>query len=67
MDWTEYHALEDIYGWFDYLETTYDFCEKENIGQTFEGQDMIVMKVISKLIMNTSMKLIIEGVQRRMW
>ena len=49
MDWTSYHALEDIYGWFDYLETTYDFCEKENIGQTFEGQDMIVMKVIFKI------------------
>ena len=45
MDWTDYHLLEDIYGWFDYLETTYDFCQTENIGQTYEGQQMIVMKV----------------------
>ena len=45
MDWTSYHALEDIYEWFDYLEATFDFCEKEVIGQSHEGQDMIVMKV----------------------
>ena len=45
MDWLSYHPLEDIYGWFDYLEETYDFCEKEIIGQSYEGQDMIVMKV----------------------
>ena len=30
---------------FDYLEQTFDFCEKELIGQSHEGQDMIVMKV----------------------
>ena len=45
MDWTSYHPLEEIYGWFDYLETTYEFCESEIIGQTFEGRDMRVMKV----------------------
>ena len=46
MSWTSYHSLEDIYGWFDYLETTYNFIETENIGESFEGQDMIVLKVI---------------------
>ena len=45
MDWTSYHELADIYGWFDYLVETYDFCEQEVIGQSYEGQDMIVMKV----------------------
>merc|ERR1719466_359501 len=45
MDWTSYHALEDIYGWFEYLEETYDFAQTESIGQSYEGQDMIVMKV----------------------
>ena len=45
MDWTSYHPLEEIYGWFDYLETTYEFCESEIIGQSFEGRDMRVMKV----------------------
>ena len=45
MDWTQYHPIEEMYGWFDYLESTYDFCETENIGETFEGQQMIVMKV----------------------
>ena len=30
---------------FDYLDRTFEFCEKEVIGQTHEGQDMIVMKV----------------------
>merc|ERR1712142_398393 len=67
MDWTEYHALEDIYGWFDYLETTYDFCEKENIGQTFEGQDMIVMKVCKGGCGNKPAMWIDSGIHAREW
>ena len=49
MDWTSFHPLEDIYGWFDYLEATYEFCESEIIGQTFEGRIMKVMKVFTIL------------------
>ena len=41
---SQYHPLEEMYGWFDYLESTYDFCETEIIGETFEGRQMIVMK-----------------------
>merc|ERR1719290_225960 len=67
MDWTSYHALEDIYGWFDYLETTYDFCEKENIGQTFEGQDMIVMKVCKGGCGNKPIMWIDSGIHAREW
>ena len=52
MDWTSYHSIEDIYGWFDYLEETCDFCQKETIGQTYEGRDMVVMKVCKLLVMS---------------
>ena len=45
MNWKYYHPLENIYGWVDFLETTYEFCESELIGQTYEGRDMRVMKV----------------------
>ena len=45
MDWTSYHSLEDIYGWFNFLENTYDFIETESIGESFEAQDMIILKV----------------------
>jgi len=45
MDWTSYHSVEDIYGWLDYLEENFPFCKKEVIGKSYEGQDMIVMKV----------------------
>merc|ERR1712123_240027 len=41
MNWTSYHPLEEMYGWFDYLETTFDFVETESIGQTFEGHEMV--------------------------
>merc|ERR1712215_40031 len=40
MDWSSYHAMEDIYGWLDYLEATFDFVETEVIGQSHEGQDI---------------------------
>ena len=46
MDWIEYHPLEDIYAWFDFLETKYEFCEQEIIGESYEGREMRVMKVI---------------------
>ena len=45
MDWVEYHSLEDIYEWFDYIETKYEFCEQEIIGESYEGREMRVMKV----------------------
>ena len=45
MDWVEYHSLEDIYEWMDYLETKYEFCEQEIIGETYEGREQRVMKV----------------------
>ena len=45
MDWDSYHSLDDIYGWFDYLERKFDFCQVEIIGKSFENRDMKVMKV----------------------
>ena len=30
---------------FDFLEVAYDFCQQETIGQSGDGQDMVVMKV----------------------
>merc|ERR1719362_2593649 len=67
MDWTSYHALEDIYGWFDYLDSTFDFCEKEVIGQTHEGQDMIVMKVCKGGCGNKPAMWIDSGIHAREW
>ena len=45
MDWEEYHSMEDMYSYLDYLESTYDFVTTEIIGKSFEGQDMKVAKV----------------------
>jgi len=67
MDWTSYHALEDIYGWFDFLEETFDFCEKETIGQTNEGQDMIVMKVCKGGCGSKPAMWIDSGIHAREW
>merc|ERR1712168_1405980 len=67
MDWTSYHALEDIYGWFDYLESTYEVCKKESIGQTYEGQDMIVMKVCKGECGNKPAMWIDSGIHAREW
>jgi len=67
MEWTSYHSLEDIYGWFDYLEATYDFCEKETIGQTYEHQDMIVMKVCKGGCGNKPAMWIDSGIHGREW
>jgi len=67
MDWTQYHPIEEMYGWFDYLESTYDFCETENIGETFEGQQMIVMKVCKGGCGNKPAMWIDSGIHAREW
>merc|ERR1712002_423674 len=45
MTWDEYHSLDDIYSYFDYLEATFDFVSTEVIGQSYEGRDMRVVSV----------------------
>merc|ERR1711892_1034128 len=67
MDWTSYHPLEEMYGWFDYLETTFDFVETESIGQTFEGQEMVVMKVCRGGRGNKPAMWIDSGIHAREW
>jgi len=67
MDWTSYHPLEDIYGWFDYLETTYDFIETESIGQSYEGQEMVVLKVCRGGCGNKPAMWIDSGIHAREW
>jgi len=67
MDWTSYHTLEDMYGWFEYLEATYSFCETENIGKSNEGQDMIVMKVCKGGCGNKPAMWIDSGIHAREW
>merc|ERR1719158_270023 len=67
MDWTSYHAIEDIYGWLDYLETTYDFVETEIIGQSYEGQDMRVVKVCKGGFGRKPAMWIDSGIHAREW
>jgi len=45
MTWDEYHTLDDMYSYLDYLEATYDFVSTESIGSTSEGRDMRVAKI----------------------
>ncbi|CAL4085605.1 unnamed protein product [Meganyctiphanes norvegica] len=46
MDWTSYHTLDEINGYLDYLATTYpDLCSIENIGTSYEGRTMNMLKI----------------------
>jgi hypothetical protein len=46
MTWTEYHPVEDMHAFLDYLETTYpDLVSTESIGSSGEGRDMRIAKV----------------------
>merc|ERR1712240_328755 len=67
MDWTSYHPLDEMYGWFDYLETTYDFIETESIGKSYEGQEMIVLKVCRGGCGNKPAMWIDSGIHAREW
>merc|ERR1712121_477352 len=67
MDWTSYHPLDEIYGWFDYLESKYDFIETESIGQSYEGQEMIVLKVCRRGCGKKPAMWIDSGIHAREW
>jgi murein tripeptide amidase MpaA len=45
MSWTEYHPLEDIYSYLDYLEACFDFVSTQNLGKSYEGRDMRIAKI----------------------
>ena len=45
MTWVEYHSLDDMYSYFDFLARNYSFLTTEVIGKSYEGRDMKVVKV----------------------
>ena len=45
MSWDEWHTMDDMYTYLDYLATTFPWVTVESLGQSFEGQDMRVAKV----------------------
>ena len=47
MTWTEYHPVDDMHAYLDYLEATFpDLVSTEIIGKSGEGRDMRIAKVI---------------------
>jgi len=67
MDWVSYHSLEDIYTWLHDLESRCDYCQLESIGQSHEGQDMLVMKVCKGGCGSKPAMWIDSGIHAREW
>lgn len=67
MTWTEYHSLEDIYTYLDYLEETYDFVTTEEIGQSGEGRAMRVVSVCRGECGSKPAAWIDAGIHAREW
>lgn len=45
MTWKQYHRLEDIYGFMDYLSKTYPtIISVQNIGKSYEGRNIKVRR-----------------------
>merc|ERR1719295_1502917 len=46
MDWTEYHSQDDMEAYMDYLVETYpDLVSIDDIGTSYEGRPMRVLKI----------------------
>jgi len=67
MTWTEYHTLEDMYTYLDYLEQEFDFVTTEEIGQSGEGRSMRVAKVCRNGCGNKPAVWIDGGIHAREW
>jgi len=67
MDWTSYHPLEDMHGYLDYLESTYDFVTIESIGNSYDGSDMRIAKVCKGGCGNKPAMWFDGGIHAREW
>lgn len=67
MDWTDYHPIEDIHSYLDYLETTFDFVTTESIGQSHDGSEMRIAKVCKGGCGNKPAMWIDGGIHAREW
>lgn len=53
MTWKQYHRLEDIHGFMDYLAKTYPtIVSVKTIGKSYENRDLKVSKTDDKLQIN---------------
>ena len=51
MTWTDYHPLENIYSYLDYLQTKYDFVTTKSIGKSYEGNQYIITLMLHQIFM----------------
>uniref|UniRef100_A0A2A4K1E1 Peptidase M14 domain-containing protein n=1 Tax=Heliothis virescens TaxID=7102 RepID=A0A2A4K1E1_HELVI len=67
MTWKQYHRLEDIHGFLDYLAKTYPSIVSVNsIGKSFEGRDLKVLRISDGKKTNKAV-FIDGGIHAREW
>jgi len=67
MTWTEYHSLEDMYTYLDYLEANFDFVSTQSLGKSYEGRDMRIAKLCKGECGNKPAIWIDGGIHAREW
>jgi len=67
MDWTDYHPIEDMHSYMDFLESNYDFVTTQSIGSSYEGSDMRILKVCQGECGNKPAIWIDGGIHAREW
>ncbi|CAG9788800.1 unnamed protein product [Diatraea saccharalis] len=67
MNWKQYHRLEDIYGFMDYLAKTYPaIVSVKSIGASYEGRDLKVLRISNGKSTNKAV-FIDGGIHAREW
>ncbi|CAK1555706.1 unnamed protein product [Leptosia nina] len=67
MTWKQYHRIEDIYGFLDYLAKTYPaIISVRSIGKSYEGRDLKVLRISNGQPSNRAV-FIDGGIHAREW
>ncbi|KOB52182.1 hypothetical protein OBRU01_26274, partial [Operophtera brumata] len=67
MTWKQYHRLEDIHGFMDYLAKTYpSIVSVKSIGKSYEGRDLKVLRISNGQATNKAV-FIDGGIHAREW
>jgi len=67
FDYQQYNTLKDIYGWMETTSSQYDFITLESYGSTYEGRELLGMKISPSNGKANNVLFLNSGIHAREW
>ena len=67
FDYDQYNTLDDIYSWMQGIAAEYDFVTLEKYGETYEGRDLLGLKISTTYGNANNVLFLNSGIHAREW